>query len=46
MKEVKVRYSKDELEVIRQKAKKQGKTLEEYQKDLSLKARVKIIVNP
>lgn len=46
MGEIKIKYSKDELEFLRQKAKRQGKTLEEYQKDLSLIAKVKIIFNP
>ena len=43
-KELKIYYSLEELEVLKEKAKKLGKTLADYQKDISKKAKVRIIL--
>jgi len=43
-KELKIRYTPEELEIIKEKAKKLGKTLQEYQKEISKRAEVKITI--
>ena len=42
--ELKIYYSPKELEVLKAKAKKVGKSITDYQKDISKKAKVKIII--
>ena len=44
-KEIKLRYSPEEFEIIKQKANKLGMTLSEYQIKISKEAKVKIEVS-
>ena len=41
-KDVKIRYSPEELAIIKERAEKLGKSINEYQKIISKKAKVKI----
>lgn len=41
---VKIRYSESELRLIAEKAKSIGKTVNEYQRETSIKAKIKIEV--
>ena len=40
MNPIKIRYTKEEVEILKEKAKKENKTLEQYQKDISLNSSV------
>lgn len=42
--EVKIKYSLREIEILKEKAKKCKKTINEYQKDISKKAKIRIEV--
>lgn len=42
--EVKIKYSPKEIEILKEKAKKSKKTVNEYQRDISKKANIRIEV--